>query len=190
MTLLDTGTWVRPLRLSYPLWPRAQRRQASAATRQSTWTLNMPPRRCTDIATGKDGALCPGLDLSFGVGGMSRTRLPCMGARAANERLSEMGQPPWSHTYATLFPWRNALEPSTSANAPQALVAQGIEHRFPKPGVARSNRAGGTTTHRVSECVGHSLTCFVLMAEPRNASTSGNARSTLKALARAAQECG
>lgn len=26
-----------------------------------------------------------------------------------------------------------------------APVAQGIEHRFPKPGVARSNRAGGTT---------------------------------------------
>ena len=29
---------------------------------------------------------------------------------------------------------------------PQALVAQGIEHRFPKPGVAGSNPAGGTIT--------------------------------------------
>ena len=29
-----------------------------------------------------------------------------------------------------------------------ALVAQGIEHRFPKPCVAGSNPAGGTTTHQ------------------------------------------
>ena len=37
--------------------------------------------------------------------------------------------------------------PSTSAYSPNALVAQGIEHRFPKPGVGRSNRLGGTNKH-------------------------------------------
>ena len=35
-----------------------------------------------------------------------------------------------------------------------ALVAQGIEHRFPKAGVAGSNPAGGVCFHEVDEWVG------------------------------------
>src|SRR5262245_31461545 len=35
-------------------------------------------------------------------------------------------------------------------NVAFAPVAQGIEHRFPKPGVARSNRAGGTSASPVT----------------------------------------
>src|SRR5680860_1614683 len=43
------------------------------------------------------------------------------------------------------MPWSEGF--STGFSACPALVAQGIEHRFPKPGVAGSNPAGGTKRH-------------------------------------------
>jgi hypothetical protein len=49
-----------------------------------------------------------------------------------------------------------------------ALVAQGIEQRFPKPLVARSNRAGGIrfTSIRVAGCTWVQLASFARIARP------------------------
>ena len=47
--------------------------------------------------------------------------------------------------FATLVFWSGCRSGKTPANRHNALVAQWIEHRFPKPGVAGSIPAGGTT---------------------------------------------
>ena len=46
---------------------------------------------------------------------------------------------------------------SRSGVDPHAPVAQGIEHRFPKPGVAGSNPAGGTAEKIVESLTTTSL---------------------------------
>jgi hypothetical protein len=50
--------------------------------------------------------------------------------------------------FATLVFWSGCGRGKTPANRHNALVAQWIEHRFPKPGVAGSIPAGGTSCSR------------------------------------------
>ena len=47
--------------------------------------------------------------------------------------------------FATLVFWSGCRRGKTPANRHNALVAQWIEHRFPKPGVGCSIQPGGTT---------------------------------------------
>ena len=54
------------------------------------------------------------------------------------------GKPANFRFLARVFSDRLARDDNSPENIVFALVAQGIEHRFPKPGVAGSNPAGGT----------------------------------------------
>ena len=61
--------------------------------------------------------------------------------------------------FATLVFWSGCRRGKTPANRHNALVAQWIEHRFPKPGVAGSIPAGGTTRWSSSCFEGGSAAC-------------------------------
>jgi hypothetical protein len=65
------------------------------------------------------------------------------------------------------------------ASSHPAPVAQGIEHRFPKPRVAGSNPAGGKLNHALDGGAGGSRPCWMIQRRTKKGPLSGEGRTLL-----------